>query len=234
MTRRKLDRDAWDLFHRCFKRGEEVFVITDDDGVHWGRLGAVTEDEFVLSRPGGVAASLKWWDIRWMSHDGFPVRRLLGADGSPSLEREPSVADAIRVAHAATFGVDGPFRGDLEAAHGRIAALESEIRTLRKNAIDWDAVEERNVEIKRLREEVSVTRAREAGVESVRRTRFGDPFEAESVASELFNPGNVGFAHHLANDEECLVLRAADGAVAQLFDLPTVYLLELGTSDLDF
>lgn len=225
MTRRKLDRDAWDLFNRCFKRGEEVFVITDEDRVYWGRLGAVTEDEFVLSRPGGVVTSLKWWDIRWMSHDGFPVRRLLGADGSPSLEREPSVADAIRTAHAATFGVDGPFRGDLEAAHARIAALEDEVRVLR------EPISERILE--RLREEVSVARARGSGVESVRRSRFGDPFEAESVASELFNPGNVGFAHYLANDEECLVLTAADGAVAQLFDLPTVYLLELGTSEPD-
>lgn len=99
-------KDAWRIFCECFKEGDEVFVVSDDDEVFWGRLGPLEEQDsdFVLHRPGGIKHSIPWMATRWVSHDGFPVRKLLGADGSASIEKDISqgvnqnLLEAIRTA----------------------------------------------------------------------------------------------------------------------------------------
>ena len=85
--------DAWRLFWNTFKQGEHVVIVTDVDEFFWGRLGKVTGDGLMLDNPevfGGKFISKRvflWDEIRFMAHDGFPVRRLMGADGSKSIER---------------------------------------------------------------------------------------------------------------------------------------------------
>ncbi len=93
--------NAWDLYRRCFKEGDEVIVIDDDDRVFWGKLN--TEELGITLRHAKRSHFLYWEDVRFMSHDGFPVRRLVGADGDPSILKEKSAKDAIRAALTKEF-----------------------------------------------------------------------------------------------------------------------------------
>jgi len=81
-----MEPKGWELFESCFKEGDEVVVIDEDDRFHWGRM---TFDKqglgFALYNPYKAVAFL-WDDVRFMAHDGFPIRKLLGADGSRTIE----------------------------------------------------------------------------------------------------------------------------------------------------
>ena len=97
---------AWQLFNRNFKDGDAVIVIDDDDRVGWGTLRSITEHGFTLVRVSLSRTRRKrfqWDGIRFMSHDGFPVRRLFGADGSYAIETEPSEAGVIRTGLAMEY-----------------------------------------------------------------------------------------------------------------------------------
>lgn len=78
--------NAWDLYYRIFNDGDDVYVITDSDEAFWGKAHA-TQTGLLLSRPNVVDRFLDWDDITFMSHDGFPVRKLMGADGSKAIEK---------------------------------------------------------------------------------------------------------------------------------------------------
>jgi len=78
----------WTLFNSHFKEGDDVVAIDGDDQFHWGKLESIIETGCTLShRPGRVRKELKWDEIRFMAHDGFPVRKVLGASGSASIEK---------------------------------------------------------------------------------------------------------------------------------------------------
>jgi hypothetical protein len=79
-------RDAWELFRAMFKDGDEVIVVDDDDQFHWGKLQA-TEDHCVLKRSGLRNKEIFWEDVQFISHDGFPCSKLLGADGSALIQK---------------------------------------------------------------------------------------------------------------------------------------------------
>ena len=85
--------DAWRLFWNTFTQGEHVVIVTDEDEFFWGGLGKVTGEGLMLEAQGLFGGKLinkrvfLWDEIRFMAHDGFPVRRLMGADGSKSIER---------------------------------------------------------------------------------------------------------------------------------------------------
>ncbi len=97
------DTNLWDLFHSHFKIGEDLIVIDTEDNVFIGRYVAVSEIGITLK---GVFAGREkvheWDDVRFIGHDGFPVRKLMGADGSPSIEKEfkkgINAVEAIRLA----------------------------------------------------------------------------------------------------------------------------------------
>lgn len=158
---------AWDLFNRNFKDGDEVVVIDEDDRVGWGRLQMIDVNGFMLVRRsplGSTQAKRFWWeDIRFMSHDGFPVRQLMGADGSRTIEKEPSAVEVLR------------------------AGLRQEY--------------------------IGIV--------------FGDPFLIEKVSAEVHNPGNDGPEHWMEDTEESLKLVAPDGARALLWELNTVFHVEI-------
>lgn len=77
---------AWDLFEGSFKQGDIVVVITDYDRFHWGKMFYDSTD-CTLIRPGGKKEMIPWNNVRFISHDGFPVKKLSGADGSKLIEK---------------------------------------------------------------------------------------------------------------------------------------------------
>ncbi len=86
---------AWELFDRTFNEGDAVIVITEEDAWAWGELRDIG-DQGALLKQGNKYRSIDWADMRFMCHDGFPIRKLKGADGSPSIEKMPSQRDLIR------------------------------------------------------------------------------------------------------------------------------------------
>lgn len=90
---------AWALFRQYFKDGEEVILIDYMDRFYWGKLKSCDEEGCTLQYVGRLGAGRRrfdWIDVRFMSHDGFPCRKLFGADGSERIESEPTARDAIR------------------------------------------------------------------------------------------------------------------------------------------
>ncbi len=87
------DPTGKDLFDACFEEGDEVVVIDIDDNLWWGRLKNITTRGLEVRKGGWVRSfigdkkKLEWDDIRFMAHDGFPVRKLMGADGSRTIEK---------------------------------------------------------------------------------------------------------------------------------------------------
>ena len=79
-------RSAWELFLSNFLLGQDVVVITDEDEFFAGKLVLVAEDYCIIRGP-NEEYKLEWLNIRFMAHDGFPVRQLKGADGSKSIEK---------------------------------------------------------------------------------------------------------------------------------------------------
>lgn len=91
--------DGWALWRECFKEGEDVIAVTVDDKFFWGTLRTLSEG-VELTKPNAKTKCLPFDDIRFMSHDGFPVQQLMGADGSEAIVslRAERVHEAIREA----------------------------------------------------------------------------------------------------------------------------------------
>lgn len=86
---------AWELFDRTFKEGDAVIVVTDQDEWAWGTLSDVSEDGALLKQR-TKHHHIYWADMRFMCHDGFPVQKLKGADGSASIIALPNQRIQIR------------------------------------------------------------------------------------------------------------------------------------------
>lgn len=94
---------AWQLFNRNFKVGDEVIVVDDDDRVRCGKLKSITERGCYLVH-GNRYTYVYWSDTRFMAHDGFPVRKLMGADGHTTIESEPTAKRVVRAGLIREFG----------------------------------------------------------------------------------------------------------------------------------
>lgn len=69
--------DAWELFKSQFKEDDEVIAIMDNGRVVWGKLG-FDDDGISLGKGKGIASvKAKWTDIRFLAHDGFPVKKVM-------------------------------------------------------------------------------------------------------------------------------------------------------------
>ncbi len=84
-------QDAWDLWHKRFKLGDEIIIITEEDKIHGGRLLMVCDDSCALKTLLGKTKLFYWEELVMVCNDGFPVKKLIGADGSESVTKEPSV-----------------------------------------------------------------------------------------------------------------------------------------------
>lgn len=87
---------ARELFNRNFKPGDDVIFIDGDDTIGWGKLVRASQVGFVIQRNARRQRFVDWDNIRFMSHDGFPVRQLFSADGSQTIQQASSVAQALR------------------------------------------------------------------------------------------------------------------------------------------
>lgn len=76
---------VWDLYRGSFQDGEQVIVLDDNERLHWGRLETCGEHGLRLHRPGRTGRLIPWGDIDFMAQDGFPARKLTGAEGSESI-----------------------------------------------------------------------------------------------------------------------------------------------------
>ena len=97
---------AWQLFNRNFKLGDAVIVIDDYDKMAWGSLHTISDAGFRLVKSYGRFSRHKffsWDEIRFMCHDGFPVKQLFGADGSETIESEPNMAAVLRTGLRQTY-----------------------------------------------------------------------------------------------------------------------------------
>ena len=89
--------DMWAEFVFMFNQGDEVVLVTDEDEIKQGRLQYdLGSDYFTLKRVLGRDEVLSWDIVRFIAHDGMPVKKLRGADGSASLLKEESVADRMK------------------------------------------------------------------------------------------------------------------------------------------
>lgn len=77
--------DAWTLYRMMFQEGDEVVVVNTDGNLYWGEAHS-SMNHLTLKRSGQKAIKLDWDDVRFMAHDGFPASKLLGADGSDTIE----------------------------------------------------------------------------------------------------------------------------------------------------
>lgn len=197
-------KSAWDLFNSAFKLGDEVLLIDDEDKVYWGKLSSFNDDFCVLRRPNGRDTEFKWEYLMFMSHDGFPCKKLLGADGSKSIERidTTSIQKALRTA----------LLTDL--------CFDCDKRLVPHNHLRREQGRSRCAPCKKVRRQYLIDHP-------PRRTYYrGDPFRIENVASELFNVGLSGEPFWNEHYEETLVLKSIDGAIAHVFALDTIYHVE--------
>lgn len=194
----KQNPTSWDLYRSMFSDGDFVVVIDENDDMHWGKIKA-TETHAILSwhsRP--QPKVIPWTQIRFMAHDGFPVKKLMGADGSTSIEKcdskEPMRIIRKLLTHSLCVSCEKLIEDkNMDPMSGRVGKPLDECKTCWK----------------------------------LSRHRFGDPFDIEPVRSRLYYPGNCGDEWWGEDFEEVLMLHADNGAKAQLFDLSTVFFAEV-------
>lgn len=197
---------AWELFWSLFKEGDEVICIDDEDVFHWGRLKTYSEDNFLLCRPYRQEA-LHWEDIRFMCHDGFPVRKLTGADGSKLIE--DAATDDIVTLIRQGLSLENKREATIEATCCR-CGLTKTMRSRNYYGIHYD--DNHNATKRYLCDDCPSSNY-----------VAGDPFYIEGVNAVLLNAGNDGREFWNEDGEEVLVLRAKDGARGLLYDLNTIY-----------
>jgi hypothetical protein len=188
---------GWKLFWEFFKEGDEVVVIDDNDVFHVGKLKECDDYGFSLGHPGKRDERLKWIRTRFISHDGFPAERLLGADGSESILKIDTKDSTKRLRHALTHDICKDCKEIVEAT---------------KENREWGH---------------GFFHRKCARKRSVGTIVGGHPFILEGIASaSIVNPGNSGPEHYEEDTEEVVILETSDGATGLLYDLPTVFFWE--------
>ena len=80
-------KEAWELFRSRFHNGERVLIVTCPDSFYRGPL-RIAEDGCWLEQSSRPLKErfFPWEGILFMTHDGFPVKRLMGEDGERLIE----------------------------------------------------------------------------------------------------------------------------------------------------
>jgi len=202
--------DAWTLWDSMFKKGDDVVLITDDDELKWGKIGEVTKDSLRLKTGQKSLEVINWDDVRFMAHDGFPVKKLMGADGSQLIE-QLDTTDTQKAIREALVAVKCP------RCHRFV--LPSSLTSVKYEAYGRHGIRKEYRDEKRIECEKCRNRKKDVFTFVV-----GDPFLIENVDALLMNAGNLwklGFESWMY--EETLVLQAKDGAQGLLWGLPTCY-----------
>jgi len=89
------NEDAWSIYRRMFKEGEEVIVINDSSMFFYGKL-KTNSNSVSLSRMYKHPIRIPFDEIAFMSHDGFPVSEYL-IDLEPKVKDTKDVTKAMRL-----------------------------------------------------------------------------------------------------------------------------------------
>jgi len=204
--------NTWMLWFDIFGDGEsgpgdrEVIIILDDDTVVIGKISGWSEARVHLKTSRGKFDHHVNWDrIRFMAHEGFPVRKILCPPQSKTMKKIRSLSRAAQLRQALKQEFNGTFGGT-----SIVDALGYAANTLLHAADRYKAMIDDFIVRPRPR---------------TRSTTFGDPFCADFVAATLLNPGNHGPWWDDEPDEETLLLETEDGSRAMLCDLPSVLAL---------
>lgn len=208
--------NLWTLFHSHFSIGDQLIIIDSDDQVIVGKYIAVSEEGITLRTIFSERDRfLSWTDVRFMANDGFPVRKLMGADGSPSIE--------------------------LEFMKGKNASELIYQATCEELNLNKKRKPERQPERQPEREPDSEPYVPRSSVTRVSRIGGGCPWLIDECEAVIVNPGNALQTHFSLWDEryrtphgwedtdweEGLVLTAPNGAVAELYDFESIFHFEL-------
>ena len=79
---------SWDLFHQCFKIGDDVIIITEYDVYHWGKLTHFDDGGCKIKCMTKKEEPFDWDDVIFMSHDGFPCKKMLTSAAGDTLVNE--------------------------------------------------------------------------------------------------------------------------------------------------
>lgn len=202
-----------DLFEGMFKIGDEVVAINDEDRFYWGKLQSYDAHGFALSKGKGIASvKLDWEEIQFIAHDGFPVQKLLGADGSEKIVLED------------TKDIQGIVRRVLD---GEICEGCSKIVEETYQAEAEDAAQEFQI-LTSSTQLYDIQQVCAACIESGKYHKYviRHPYLIEDVQSTLFNKHNLGLSNSDAfyeNKEETILMKAKNGAGGLLWDIPSIY-----------
>lgn len=86
---------SFEMFSKMFSIKDDVFLIDDEDNVFGGTLQHYDYSKCEVFLNGKIK-SFFWSNIVFIAHDGFPCKKLLGADGHSSILDEPSIENIIR------------------------------------------------------------------------------------------------------------------------------------------
>ncbi len=202
--------DGWELWDAMFRKGDEIIIIDDDDRVRFGVIGEITDAWFVLKPRGGQSGYIRWDNVRFACHEGFPVRKIMGDWRSVQKLRGRTSAAKVRSALIAEFG-DERYKSAADELAQHIASNVAYI-------------------IEKLTDKENEGKALDVRyVRRPTRTVFGDPFMIDEVATVLVNPGRTIYepVGYELDYEECLAMCSGDGACALLWDTPSIIGIEV-------
>lgn len=198
--------DGWKLFRKLFKVGQFVVAITDEDKMIWGYLDW-TDEHLVLSYPTRHTAQYDWDTIRFIGHDGFPIKKVWGSQGQDELNNVRSV---IAESNAVVCEECGAVVG---VRKRRVRVEPNDLfRTKMLLCLSCK---------RRLRYYYPKNHP-QSGSAVVHSMSFGDPFEILDVFIAFCNSGNATEEFD-GQFEEFAFCRAKSGAVGMLYDMTSIF-----------
>lgn len=197
--------DTWKLFKSQFKKGEQVMAVLDDGQIIWGKLDFNDHGISLAKGKGIVSHKATWDDVRFLAHDGFPVKKIMCPPSDDLLDKLDTTETQELIRGAIDF--------TLCADCGKLIKEDSDaVKYYYSNNPLTDYL------------------CRDCN-DTKRSLGFVDPFLIENVSAHLVNSGSVGA--YFCDDDwyydhfiETLVLKSNDGAMAHLWDLESIFFFE--------
>ena len=145
--------------------------------------------------------------MTFICQQGFPIKKLTGADGSQSVLKE----DMTDIQEAVRDALDEVNSKKDSQRYATIQALENLDNFVRY--ILPDSGENISKRVEKLKPEKTYPT----------KFGFGDPYIIETAQIKLFNSGNGGAINTFSPFIETLTLVSADGAKAHLWDLASIF-----------
>jgi hypothetical protein len=197
--------DIYKIFNDQFKIGNAIFIIDEDDHFIFGEIEDIHYDNGIRLRKHFYPPYLKWYswnEIRFISHDGFPVRKLF-----------PRSSDKYLV-HLNTDDIVMSLR------QLAVSVVCNSCNKLIEQSIDnygghiLGGSEDGRYYLCEVCQDVDRYSM-----------RGGHPFEIENVSMVVVNAGNNSYYHNYADDRflETGILRSREGLMGLLWDFSTIF-----------